>query len=250
ELQALPRKAPVPSSRAGAFRHPPLPRGRAPSLSRTRRLCVTAQLAAVILCKEPVGASVINEKTRGPSGRDAVGMLVEGVWQDRWYDTESTGGRFVRSSAPFRNWITADGSPGPTGRGGFKAEPGRYHLYVSLACPWAHRTLIMRKLKGLEEAIGVSVVHWEIRDHGWEFRRGPGATGDDLYGFDYLYQIYTLAKPDYTGRVSVPVLWDKERQTIVNNESAEIIRMLNSAFDEVGATGEDYYPEPLRAEID
>ena len=179
-----------------------------------------------------------------------MGVLIDGIWRDQWYDTEKTGGRFVREDSAFRNWVTPDGSPGPTGKGGFKAEPGRYHLYVSLACPWAHRTLIMRRLKGLEDAIGVSVVHWHIGDHGWTFEEGRGATGDRLYGLDYLYEVYTKAKPHYTGRVSVPVLWDRERQTVVNNESAEIIRMLNSAFDEVGADGPDYYPQPLREEID
>ena len=178
-----------------------------------------------------------------------MGQLIEGVWSGR-HQPPSKDGRFVRVETQFRNWITADGSPGPTGEGGFEAEPGRYHLYVSLACPWAHRTLIMRKLKSLEDAIGVSVVHWLIADQGWEFKEGPGATGDRLYGLDYLHQLYTRAKPDYTGRVSVPVLWDTERKTIVNNESAEIIRMLNSAFDQVGAKGPDYYPERLRGEID
>jgi glutathionyl-hydroquinone reductase len=179
-----------------------------------------------------------------------VGQLVEGVWRGERHDIPSKDGRFVRTESQFRNWITPDGSPGPTGEGGFKAEPGRYHLYVSLSCPWAQRTLIMRKLKGLEDAIGVSVVHWHAAAHGWEFKEGPGATGDRLHGLDYLYQVYTRAKPDYTGRVSVPVLWDEARGTIVNNESAEIIRMLNSAFDQVGATGPDYYPKALRGEID
>jgi len=179
-----------------------------------------------------------------------MGVLVDGRWQDQWYDTKSTGGRFVRSESQFRNWVTADGAPGPTGEGGFAAEPGRYHLYVSLACPWAHRTLIFRRLKALEDAIGVSVVHWHMAENGWEFREGPGATGDRLYGSRYLHEIYTRAKSDYTGRVTVPVLWDKERRTIVSNESAEIIRMLNTAFDGVGADGPDLYPEPLRGEID
>jgi putative glutathione S-transferase len=178
-----------------------------------------------------------------------MGQLVEGVWKDR-HSPPSQDGRFVRVDTQFRNWVTPDGSPGPTGEGGFKAEPGRYHLYVSLACPWAHRTLIMRRLKSLEDAIGVSVVHWHLGDHGWTFEEGRGATGDRLFGLDYLYEVYTKAKPRYTGRVSVPVLWDRERQTIVNNESAEIIRMLNAAFDEVGAEGPDYYPQPLRQEID
>jgi glutathionyl-hydroquinone reductase len=179
-----------------------------------------------------------------------MGLLVDGIWRDQWYDTKSTGGRFVRQDSAFRNWITPDGSAGPTGEGGFKAEPGRYHLYVSLACPWAHRTLIFRRLKGLEDAIGVSVVHWHMGKHGWELREAPGATGDRLYGSRYLHEIYTRAKPDYTGRVTVPVLWDRKRETIVNNESSEIIRMLNSAFDGIGAKEGDYYPAPLRAEID
>lgn len=179
-----------------------------------------------------------------------MGMLVDGVWQDRWYDTKSTGGRFVRSSAPFRNWVTADGSPGPTGEGGFKAEAGRYHLYVSLACPWAHRTLIMRKLKGLEGMIGLSVVHWRMLEHGWTFEEGPGVIPDPLHRAQYLHQVYTAAAPTYTGRVTVPVLWDKEKSTIVSNESSEIIRMFNSAFDGIGARPGDYFPEPLRGEID
>jgi putative glutathione S-transferase len=179
-----------------------------------------------------------------------MGLLVEGVWRDQWYDTKSTGGRFVRQDSAFHNWITPDGSPGPAGEGGFAAAPGRYHLYVSLACPWAHRTLIFRRLKGLEDAISVSVVHWHMGAHGWELREAPGATGDRLYGSRYLHEIYTRAKPDYTGRVTVPVLWDRERETIVNNESSEIIRMLNSAFDGIGAKEGDYYPAPLRPEID
>lgn len=179
-----------------------------------------------------------------------MGLLIDGHWEDQWYDTKSTKGRFVRSEAQYRNWITADGSAGPSGEGGFKAEPGRYHLYVSLACPWAHRTLIFRRLKGLEKMISISVVNSYMGEHGWTFDRETGANGDDLYGLDYLYQLYQKADPDYSGRVTVPVLWDKQRQTIVNNESAEIIRMLNSAFDGIGATAGDYYPEPLRAEID
>jgi glutathionyl-hydroquinone reductase len=179
-----------------------------------------------------------------------MGQLVEGVWRDEQLVAKRGDGRFVRSATQFRNWVTADGSPGPTGAGGFAAAPGRYHLYVSLACPWAHRTLILRKLKGLEEAIGISVVHWHMAEHGWTFAAGPGATGDRLHGLAYLHQVYTRAKADYTGRASVPVLWDREKETIVNNESAEIIRMLNSAFDRVGARGPDLYPEPLRAAID
>ena len=176
-----------------------------------------------------------------------MGMLVEGVWRDR--DVRTDDGRFVRVETQFRNWITEDGRPGPTGEGGFKAEAGRYHLYVSLACPWAHRTLIMRKLKALETAIGVSVVHWHMAEQGW-VRQAPGADGDGFYGHAYLYQLYAQAQPGYTGRASVPVLWDRETRTIVNNELAEIIRMLNGAFAKVGARGPDYYPAPLRAEID
>ena len=182
-----------------------------------------------------------------------MGLLVDGKWRDEWYDTESTGGKFVRSDAVFRNWVTADGKAGPTGEGGFRAEPGRYHLYVSLACPWAHRTLIFRALKGLRDAISVSVVHPDMLEHGWEFRdcaAGEFTAGDPLFGSDYLHQVYTRARPDYTGRVTVPVLWDRERETIVSNESADLIRMLNSAFDGCGASGADYYPAALRAEID
>ncbi len=179
-----------------------------------------------------------------------MGLLVDGRWQDRWYETGSTGGRFVRSESAFRNWVTVDGAPGPSGSGGFPAEAGRYHLYVSLACPWAHRTLIMRSLKGLEGSIGVSVVHWHMGEQGWTFAAGPGATGDLLHGRDYLHQVYTAAKPDYSGRVTVPVLWDERRRTIVSNESSEIIRMLASAFDGVGALPGDYWPEPLRDEIE
>lgn len=179
-----------------------------------------------------------------------MGLLVNGIWQDQWYDTKSTGGRFVRQDSQFRHWITPDGSAGPTGNAGFKAEAGRYHLYVSLACPWAHRTLIFLKLKGLEGMIGVSVVHWLMREKGWTFTPGPGVVPDPLLNAEYLYQIYTQADPQYSGRVTVPILWDKQKQTIVNNESSEIIRIFNSAFDGVGAKSGDYYPEALRVEID
>ncbi len=179
-----------------------------------------------------------------------MGLLVDGVWQDRWYDTESTGGRFVRKDSRFRNWITADGSPGPSGEGGFKAEPDRYHLYVSLACPWAHRTLVMRKLKELDDLVSVSVVHWHMAEQGWPFRPNGTATPDHLFGADHLHEIYTRAQPDYTGRVTVPVLWDKQQNTIVSNESAEIIRMFNGAFEAAGAAEGDYYPEALRPAID
>lgn len=183
-----------------------------------------------------------------------MGLLVDGKWVDQWYDTDSSKGRFERSAAQFRNWITSDGSPGPDGQNGFKAEPDRYHLYVSLACPWAHRTLIFRRLKGLENMISVSVVHPLMLDHGWTFQAeknfGDKATGDSLYELDYLYQVYLKANPEYSGRVTVPVLWDRENQTIVSNESADIIRMFNSAFDQCGATLGDYYPESLRPEIE
>ncbi|MFO1147841.1 MAG: glutathione S-transferase family protein [Alsobacter sp.] len=179
-----------------------------------------------------------------------MGLLVDGAWQDRWYDTGSTGGRFVRSQSQFRNWVTRDGAPGPTGEGGFKAEPGRYHLYVSLACPWAHRTLILRRLKGLEEMISLSVVHWRMREHGWTFEPGPGVIPDPLVNAKVLHEVYTAADPRYSGRVTVPVLWDKATGRIVSNESAEIIRMFNSAFDGVGAAPGDFYPADLRAGID
>lgn len=179
-----------------------------------------------------------------------MGLLVDGVWQDKWYDTRKTGGKFERSAAQFRNWVTADGAAGPSGRDGFRAEPGRYHLYVSLACPWAHRTLIFRKLKKLEDVISVSVVHHLMGENGWTFLEEDGATGDTLYGLDYLHQIYTRADPGYSGRVTVPVLWDKQRETIVSNESSEIIRMLNSAFDAWGDASLDFYPAALRSEID
>jgi putative glutathione S-transferase len=179
-----------------------------------------------------------------------MGLLVEGKWQDRWYDTKDSGGKFVRTQSQWRDWITREGTP-PAGRSrGFKAEPGRYHLYVSLACPWAHRTLIFRALKKLEGIISVSVVHHFIGADGWTFVAQDGATGDTLYGLDFLHQIYIKADPAYSGRVTVPVLWDKKEQTIVSNESSEIIRMLNSAFDEWGDASLDFYPKALRGEID
>ncbi|CNL73647.1 glutathione S-transferase family protein [Yersinia frederiksenii] len=180
-----------------------------------------------------------------------MGQLVDGKWKDIWYDTKSTGGHFKRSTSQFRNWVTDDGQAGPQGKAGFKAEANRYHLYVSLACPWAHRTLLMRTLKGLESLISVSVVHPLMLENGWTFARDfPAATGDELYQLDYLYQLYLRADPDYTGRVTVPVLWDKQQQTVVSNESADIIRMFNSAFDDVGAIAGDYYPAALRSDID
>ena len=180
-----------------------------------------------------------------------MGLLVDGEWQDKWYDTKKNGGKFVRSESRFRNWITADGSAGPTGEAGFKAEPGRYRLYVSLACPWAHRTLILRSLKGLEDMIPISVVHWHMAENGWTFDGDdPDVVPDPIFEARYLHQVYTGVDPTYTGRVTVPVLFDTQRNTIVSNESADIIRMLNTAFDSVGATPGDYYPAPLRDEID
>jgi len=179
-----------------------------------------------------------------------MGLLVNGEWKDAWYDTKSSQGRFIRSDAQFRNWVTADGGAGPSGTGGFKAEAGRYHLYVSLACPWAHRTLIMRRLKGLEAMVPVSVVHWLMLDHGWTFAPGPGVVADPLMRAAFLHQIYSAAQADYSGRVTVPVLWDTYSNGIVSNESSEILRMFNSAFDDAGALPGDFYPAPLRGDID
>ncbi|MEM8937325.1 MAG: glutathione S-transferase C-terminal domain-containing protein, partial [Pseudomonadota bacterium] len=180
-----------------------------------------------------------------------MGFLADGVWQDQPIDTKKTKGRFVRVDASFRNWITPDGEPGPSGVGGFKAEPGRYHLYISYACPWAHRTLIYRTLKGLEDMIDVSIVHWVMMENGWTFEKDEdGLVGDKLFGSNFAYEIYLKAEPNMSGRVTVPILWDKQTNTIVNNESSEIIRMFNSAFDDVGAKPGDYYPAPLREDID
>jgi putative glutathione S-transferase len=179
-----------------------------------------------------------------------MGMLVDGIWRDVWYDTKSSGGAFVRKAPSFRNWITADGSAGPSGVAGFKAEPGRYHLYVSHACPWAHRTLIFRELKGLQAMITVSIVNALMGEKGWTFLPGDDVVPDTVNGARFLHEVYTAADPAYTGRVTVPVLWDKYTKTIVSNESPEIIRMFNSAFDGVGALPGDYYPLELRAEID
>ena len=179
-----------------------------------------------------------------------MGLLVDGKWQDQWYDTKSTGGSFERTRTVFRNWITADGGPGPDGQKGFKAEPGRYHLYVSLACPWAHRTLIVRRLKLLEEVISLSVVDYLMGDEGWTFSDRPGAIPDSVLGKQRLYEVYLEADPHFTGRVTVPVLWDKQTGTIVNNESAEIIRILNTAFDEWGDAAVDITPQALLPEID
>jgi len=177
-----------------------------------------------------------------------MGLLVDGVWQDDVSRTKD--GHFIRPAAQFLNWVTPDGSAGPSGKDGFAAESGRYHLYVSLACPWAHRTIIFRKLKGLENVISLSIVSPHVDRDGWTFNKAEGSTGDDLYGKSKLSEIYLLANARYSGRVSVPVLWDKKRKTIVNNESPEIIRMLNSAFNALTNVRADYYPENLRAEID
>lgn len=179
-----------------------------------------------------------------------MGLLIDGEWHDKWYDTESNGGRFERKAASFRNWVTADGSAGPSGESGFKAEADRYHLYVSLACPWAHRTLIFRKLKKLEDLISVSVVHHFMGSDGWTFKTDDAAKGDDLFGSEFLREIYLKAQPDVTTRVTVPVLWDKKNNTIVSNESSEIIRMFNTAFNEITGDESDYYPEELRSGID
>mgnify|MGYP001074064217 CR=1 FL=1 len=179
-----------------------------------------------------------------------MGLLIEGRWHDQWYDTRKSKGEFLRTNSQFRNWITTDGSAGPSGESGFPAEAGRYHLYVSLACPWAHRTLIFRALKSLEDIIPVSIVHPYMLDKGWVFDDWKGETADSLYGFNSLHQLYTRANPDYSGRVTVPVLWDTELETIVSNESSEIIRMFNSAFADYTPEKTDYYPEELRNEID
>lgn len=176
-----------------------------------------------------------------------MGLLIDGTWHDKWYDTAKTGGRFERSESQFRNWVTANGEPGPDGQDGFKAESDRYHLYVSYACPWAHRTLIFRKLKELEDHISYSVVDPLMLKNGWEF--GADELADPLYGSRYLHQIYTRADSQYSGRVTVPVLWDKQTQTIVSNESADIIRMLNSAFNQITGNTDDYYPDALHSDI-
>jgi glutathionyl-hydroquinone reductase len=178
-----------------------------------------------------------------------MGFLINGKWTAQGHDTAASGGRFVRQATSFRNWITPDGRPGPTGGGGFKAEPGRYHLYVSLACPWAHRTLIFRELKKLEPAISLSVTHWFMGEEGWTFEDGSGVVPDP-WGARRIYEVYLRSDSSYTGRASVPVLWDKARNVIVSNESSEIIRMFNAAFDGVGAAPGDYYPAELRDEID
>jgi len=177
-------------------------------------------------------------------------LMINGKLHSDWLDAEIKDGEFIRQDSQFRNWVTIDGTAGPSGKDGFKAEENRYHLYVSHACPWAHRTLIFRKLKALDGIISVSVVHPHMGKEGWCFEDYPGATGDTLYNHEFMYQLYTQAEPHYSGIVTVPVLWDKQRETIVNNESSEIIRMLNSSFNQWTDNRYDYYPAALREQID
>ena len=180
-----------------------------------------------------------------------MGLLVDGVWNDTWYDTKSTGGKFERSQAKFRNWITADGSAGPSGTGGFKAETGRYHMYVSDACPWAHRALIFRQIKDLSDHITISTVHPDMLSDGWSFEKDEyGATGDTLFHLPFARDIYTRADPTFSGRVTVPILWDKQQNTIVSNESSEIIRMFNSAFNDVTGNTDDLWPQHMHDDIE
>ena len=178
-----------------------------------------------------------------------MGRLENGKWIDQWHNTKETQGRYVRKPSIYRNWITEDGTAGPTGKDGFKAEKDRYHLYVSWACPWAHRTLIFRALKGLEELISISVVNAIMRSHGWTFDDGYGVIADSVNNKRYLYEVYLEENKNYSGRVTVPLLWDKKTSSIVNNESADIIRMFNSVFDDIGAKPGDYYPEDKRDAI-
>ena len=180
-----------------------------------------------------------------------MGLLVDGVWHDTWYDTKSTGGKFQRSQAKFRNWITANGSAGPSGTGGFKAETGRYHMYVSDACPWAHRALIFRQIKDLSDHITISTVHPDMLSDGWSFEKDEyGATGDTLFDLPFARDIYTRADPTFSGRVTVPILWDKQQNTIVSNESSEIIRMFNSAFNDVTCNTDDLWPQHMHDDIE
>lgn len=176
-----------------------------------------------------------------------MGLLLEGKWVDKWYETKS--GEFKREKTSIHNWITVDGSRSSSGSGGFKAESGRYHLYVSLACPWAHRTLVFRKLKNLEKHISCSIVSPDMLEHGWTFNVEEGSTGDEINHAKYLYQIYVAHQSDYSGRVTVPILWDKKTSSIVNNESSEIIRMLNQSFNQITTNYDDYYPAELQDEI-
>ncbi|MBW4331136.1 glutathione S-transferase family protein [Stakelama sp. CBK3Z-3] len=179
-----------------------------------------------------------------------MGYLKNGEWHDEWDHNDSESGAFERDESVFRNWVTPDGAPGPHGEGGFAAQPGRYRLYISLACPWAHRVNVARHLKGLTQTIELIVVHWRMKEGGWSFRNGECVTPDPLMNAAYLHQIYTAAKADYSGHVTVPLLWDTQRATIVNNESADLVRMLGSAFDGCGANDLDLYPAPHRGEID
>ncbi|KTD15955.1 glutathione S-transferase family protein [Legionella israelensis] len=179
-----------------------------------------------------------------------MGLLINGQWVNQWYETKSHGGKFLREDSTIRNWITPDGAPGPSGKGGFKTETGRYHLYVSLACPWAHRTLIFRKLKNLEKHISISIVSPEMLQHGWTFCVSEGSTGDEVNHASYLYEIYIANDSKYTGRVTVPVLWDQETRVIVNNESSDIIRMFNQSFNSITQSAKDYYPQNLQSAID
>lgn len=180
-----------------------------------------------------------------------MGLLVDGVWRDQWYDTTASGGKFERAAAQFRSWLTPDGRAGPTGRAGFQAASGRYHLYVSYACPWAHRALIFRQLKGLSDHIGVSAVHPDMLDQGWTFKTdSDGATGDTQFNLPFARDIYTKADATFSGRVTVPILWDTHETTIVSNESSEIIRMFNSAFDEITGNHDDYWPHARRDAIE
>ena len=179
-----------------------------------------------------------------------MGLLIDGHWSSAWYDTSKSEGQFVRDTARYRNWITADGSAGPSGKSGFAAESGRYHLYLSYACPWAHRTLIFMHLKGLDSHIGISSVHPLMLDDGWTFAiDAHGGTGDNLHDASFMHQVYTRSDPHASGRVTVPVLWDRETDQIVSNESSEIIRMFNSAFNGITGNQNDYYPAALQNQI-
>jgi putative glutathione S-transferase len=212
-------------------------------------MCVLAQWVAHCASYLPIAHKLPSAQPKAKE--KSMGKLVNGHWDTAWYDTAKSGGAFQRDTSKFRNWVTVDGAPGPTGDGGFRAESGRYLLYVSLACPWAHRTLIFRALKGLAPHISVSVVHPDMLDDGWTFGTDfPGATGDHLHGAPLLRDVYVRAKPDVSGRVTVPVLWDAQRETIVSNESSEIIRMFNSAFNDLTGNTADYWPEPLRDDIE
>ena len=178
-----------------------------------------------------------------------MGLLQVGQWVDQWYDTKSADGKFLREDSQFRHWITPEGSGDSSRPSSFPAATDRYHLYISHACPWAHRTVIFRALKGLEKIISMSIVHWYMGEQGWTFKHDKNAYGDEVNNAKFLHQIYTKASPNYSGRVTVPVLWDKETSTIVSNESSEIIRMMNSSFDHLGALPGDFYPEEKQKEI-